>query len=168
MSFEEPNAYNSPLSPPSKPAANPQAPPSGAVTAVMILNYVFGGLNLICGGLVTVSGGLLATLIGSAAQQDPNVNAEEAAVVGGIVGGVAVAIGVVIIIFALPLLIAGYGVGKRAQWGRTLTIVLGFISAALAVLSVLTSNPCGAIFDLAYAITVLVILFNARYAAEFS
>ena len=143
-------------------------PRSGAVTAVAIVNCIFGCLNLVCGGMFVFGGGVLATFINTAAQQDPNINAADATVAAGVVGGLVVVMGVVIMILSLPMLIAGYGVAKRAGWGRILTIILGFMSIVFAVIELVQFNVCGLVFHAGYAIFVLVILFNSRYAAEFA
>ena len=160
------NPYETPLDPAYEKISGP-APPSGAVTAVAIVNFVVGAMNLMCGGALAFGGGVLAAIIGTAAQEDPNFSAEEAAAAAGALGGVVVIIGVVIIIFSLPMFVAGYGVTKRFPWARILTIVLGVISCVFALVDLVQVNLCGLVLHAGYGVFVLVILFNAKYAAEF-
>ena len=159
------NPYETPMKPGYEMGG--PAPPSGAVTAVAIVNFVVGAMNLMCGGALAFGGGLLASVIGTAAREDPNISPEEAAAAAGVVGGVVVAIGVIIIIFSLPMFIAGYGVTKRVQWARILTIVLGVISCLFALVDLVQMNLCGLVLHAGYGVFVLVVLFNAKYAAEF-
>ena len=159
------NPYETPLKPGY--VMSGPAPPSGAVTAVAIVNFIVGAMNLMCGGAIAFGGGLLATVIGTAAREDPNVSAEEAAAAAGILGGVVVVVGVIIIIFSLPMFIAGYGVTKRAEWARILTIVLGVISCVIAVADLVQFNLCGLVIHAGYGAFVLAILFNPKFSAEF-
>jgi hypothetical protein len=167
MSIDDPNM--NPYDAPQKPGGSMDgpAPPSGAVTTVAIMNYVFGGLNLLCGGAIAFGGGFLASFIGMAAQEDPNITGEQAAAAAGILGGVVIIIGVIVMIMALPMIVAGFGVTKRAQWGRILTIVLGIVSGLFALLDLVQFNLCGLVLHAGYAATVLIILFNPQFAAEF-
>jgi hypothetical protein len=142
MSFQDPDEFAVIVGPP---------PRSFAVTVVAVVNYTCGVLNLLCGGFCIVFLFLVAPVF-----EDSGADSGILSVIGsGILG--------VTMIISLPQLIAGYGVGKRSQWGRTLTIVLGFISAVLAVVV-----PALLVLHAGYAVTVLVILFNSQYAAEFA
>jgi hypothetical protein len=143
------------------------APPSGAVTAVAIVNYILGGLQLLCGACFVLGGGVGASFIGAAAANNPDIEGPDAAAAAGMFGGLFLVAGVIVIILGVPMLLAGYGVQKRRQWGRILTLILGGLSALFGVFNLVTLNP-GVIVNAGYAIFVFVILLNSRYAAEFS
>jgi hypothetical protein len=154
---------------------------SGAVTAVAIINFIFGALALACGCFAIVGGGALSAFAGNpefqkqfeqAAQQaaqkqgqplDPQAKQllEQPGKAGGlvmIIGGVAVAIGVAIII-------AGIGVIQRRSWGRILTLVLGVL---WILVNLYPFNFVNLILPVIYCIVVFVILLNSKYAAEFA
>jgi hypothetical protein len=143
---------------------------SGAVTAVGIVNLVLGALDILAGIAVMVGGAAILGLSGAAANQEGVTEEQRKAMaaVGGMGAGIAVAIGVCIMIFGIPLIIAGIGVLKRRNWGRILTIVLGIIAGLLGVLSLLNHSIAGAVIYIAYCILVLVVLFNSKFAKEFA
>ena len=162
-------SFNQPLVPPAK---------SGAVTVVAILNFVFGALWLMCGILMTFAGGMVASFMPQLMEQaakDPNMQAEQRQQLeqmgemgGGVIGGIILAIGIVSMVVGLPTIIAGVGVMQRKSWGRILTIVIGCIAGIIALACLVQFNLCGVVIYAAYAATVLAILFNPRYAAEFA
>jgi hypothetical protein len=152
---------------------------SGAVTAVAVVNFVLGGFLLLCGLVAMLGGALLGNIFGqagAAAKMPQGMDPEQAKVFnqlaqggGGLIATIAAFIGICYLIVAVPAIIAGVGVLKRAQWGRILTLVLGVIAGLFALLS-LASLPAG-IFGLViyggYCVLVFVILLNKQYAAEF-
>jgi hypothetical protein len=148
---------------------------SGAVTAVGVVNYILGGLNLLCGVVAMVAGGFIVRLItGAAAQETANMTPAEqqkAKEALGMLGTLGTAAGIIIgtcgLIFAVLYILAGYGVINRRQWGRVITIILGILAAVGAVLSIFSLNIIGIVVNAAYAIFVLVVLFNSKNAAEF-
>jgi hypothetical protein len=151
--------------------------PSGAVTAVAILDFAFGALWLLCGVIITFAGGMMAQFLPQIMEQaakDPNMTEEQRQqmqqfqdVGAGTVGGIVLVIGVITMLIGIPTIVAGVGVMKRRSWGRILTIVIGVIAAVIGVLNLVQLNICGVIIYGAYAGVVLAILFNPRYAAEF-
>jgi hypothetical protein len=150
---------------------------SGAVTAVAIMNFVFGALWLVCGLMVTLGGGIFAAFMPQIMEQagkDPNMTEEQrqqleqfGKIGGGAVGGIIMVIGIAMMLIGPTAIAAGIGVLKRRNWGRILTIVLGILAGLLALLSLSQLEFCSGIFYAIYAGTVLAILFNSRYAAEF-
>ena len=89
-------------------------------THIRILGWlylVFGVLGLLGAVAVLVAGagsGILASMDSVAA--------------GAIVGGVTVFATIVIVVFALPSLLTGWGLLQRKSWSRVLAIVVGVIS----------------------------------------
>jgi hypothetical protein len=143
---------------------------SGAVTAVAIVNYIFGGLNIICGMVILFAGTMVAKFMGAAIKQDPNLDpqaAKMAEAVGTGLGALVIGIAVFTMIMALPMIIAGYGVQQRREWGRILTLVLGGLSGLLALLSLVQFNICGIVMQGGYCALVFAILLQSKYAAEF-
>jgi uncharacterized membrane protein (DUF2068 family) len=157
---------------------------SGAVTAVAIVNFVLGGLQTLFGLLVMILGPTAMAFItgvakeGTAQIQTQGLSPAEAEKVkqaaqavaqagGGIVAFVAGLIGVCFMIFGVPILVAGFGVLGRRQWGRILTIVMGIICILWGALNLFTGNVVSLAYNLGYGIFVLVVLFNSKFAAEF-
>lgn len=153
---------------------------SGAVTAVGVVNIIFGVLSLLC-GLVIFLGASLIGIGGKAAAQNamPN-NPQGAQAAGGVMamaGAMAAVFAVIFIVFAALYVFAGVGVLKRQQWGRVLTIVLASLSAVGLVINVMQmamgrgafSFPVvsGFAVSAGYVILCLAVLFNRDYAAEF-
>jgi hypothetical protein len=147
-----------------------RAQPSGAVTAVGVVNLVLGGLDILAGILVMVGGAAFLGLGAGAANQEGLTEEQKKAIAGaGAMGaGLIAAIGVCIMIFGIPLILAGIGVLKRRNWGRILTIVLGFIAGLFGVLSLLNHSFVGAVIYIAYCVFVLVVLFSSKFAKEFA
>lgn len=91
------------------------------VRAVAVLFLVFGGLCALVGlGASFLLGGL-GTAIGLSGGDD-------AALGGLILGLTGAALTAIILIVAVPSLIAGWGLLKRRRWARILGIVLAAIS----------------------------------------
>jgi hypothetical protein len=148
---------------------------SGVVTAIGVINIIFGALDVILGLVIMIAGPTLLNVlfhIGSeAASNAPGGNPADAARIRetagaatGIAGMIVAFAGVCVMILAVPVILAGVGVLKRRPWGRILTIILGILAAIGGVIGILT--PAGWL-NIAYAVFVLVVLFNAKYAAEF-
>ena len=146
---------------------------SGAVTAVAVINFVLGGLEILLGLLIMILG---PAILGFALSQvdTSKMTPEQAKQVkqvatqgGGFLAVVTGIMGICIMVFGVPMIIAGIGVIKRRQWGRVLTIVLGSISIAFAVLNLIGLNIIGVLVNGGYAVLVFVILLNKQYAAEF-
>jgi len=160
----------------SDPSSSPTPPGqprqrSDAVTAVAVVNFALGGLQLLCGSCIAVGGGALAAILGFAAQQDRDLAPEEAEQLEQFVqigGGVIVVFGVFYILLAVLLFVAGYGVTKRQNWGRTLTLALGVIAFPLAIPALVVGEWFGGLANLGYAIFVFAVLLNRRYRAEFN
>jgi hypothetical protein len=153
------------------------AEPSGIVTALAIINYVFGGLAVLGGLLVLIAGSWFMGIVGGAAA-DPRLQVQgpagqRAAVqVQGIMSlGAAffVIMSIIVLVVAALYILTGYGLQQRRQWGRILAIVLGVLNA-LAAFSALFSLPrslVSLVISGAYAGLTLAVLFQPQYAEEF-
>jgi hypothetical protein len=166
-------------------------PRSGGVTAVAVLNFVFGGIALACGILGLIGGAFLGAL-SSGASNTPNITIdgkpaggeaskefekaqkdlqEAAKKAGGTLGGLALLVTVLSVVSiaqgALEI-IAGIGLIQRRNWGRILTLILGGLAVILAILNVVQFNIVGLIINVVYAILVFVFLLGPKAAAEFS
>lgn len=155
------NPYASPESP--EPLSRPKRS-RFALTAVASLNYVMGTISLTCGGCYT------SLFIPEGPPRNPGVTL------------VGLVIGLGFIFLSLPPFLAGFGIQRRKQWGRILSLILGVLGGILAVLfgvlavsEFLSSRPPGpfmivlsiSILYGGYTTFVMVILLRPKYAAEF-
>jgi hypothetical protein len=151
--------------------------PSGIVTLLAVINFVFGGFAFLGGLVVMFAGSWFMGMMGAAAA-DPGFQGQgpggqrAAAQVQGIMGmGMAffVIVGVVVLVVAVLYILTGYGLQQRRQWGRILAIVLGVLNglgAACGLLS-LPGSLFSIIINGAYAGLTLGVLFQPQYAEEF-
>jgi hypothetical protein len=68
------------------------------------------------------------------------------------------------------LLVGGIGVFQRKPWGKTLSLVMGFLVGIEAIYVLLTGGQDGifqAVLKIGYAVFVSLVLLNRTYAAEF-
>jgi hypothetical protein len=109
------------------------------VKVVAVICIVFGVLGLLLALFSSVILGLLAGLVGS--------SGEEGAALGSTVLGLAGAVlTTVLIVFAIPSVVAGWGLLMLKPWAR----ILGIIVAAISLIRF----PIGTIFGI-YALWVL-------------
>lgn len=157
MTDFENDPYRSPMEAPSGDDGR------GLITAVAVINYVFGGLSLSCGICFGVLGGgaLAMVFAGGGAQMD-----DPAKMGFGIASAILIAMTAVQILVGLLIVLAGYGVQNYRQWGRILTIVLAAISGILGLLWLLQLSPIG-LLQVGYAIFALVVMLNPQYTKEF-
>ena len=93
------------------------------VKILAVLNIVFGGIGVLIGlGFLLLFGGI-AGIVGFSAQSDP-----EAAVAIPILGLIGMGLMVIILICAVPGIVAGFGLLKFRPWARILTIVLSALN----------------------------------------
>jgi hypothetical protein len=152
------------------------AEPSGAVTALAVLNFVFGGFATLGGLVVMFAGSWFMGMFGAAAndpafQQGPAGQKAVAQMQGFLTMGTAffVFMGVVVIVVAVLYILAGVGLSQRRQWGRILAIILGVLNGlgAFCGLFSLPSSLLGLIINGIYAGLTLGVLFQPQYAEEF-
>jgi hypothetical protein len=91
------------------------------VKVVAILNIVLGGLGVLTALFVLVFFGGMAGLVSS----DPDPDADIGAAALGLLGGVGF---VVIAIFSVPCIIAGWGLLKFRPWAQTLGVVMSILN----------------------------------------
>ena len=121
-----------------------------------------------------MAGGMFAAVIGGIASDLPSDAAGEAEAVGGMIGGIIFATGVVIILLSSIMITSGFGIMQRKQWGRILCLIVGGLAglgALMSLLSIFAGNLPGivpVVVDGGYCAYVFVILLKKQYAAEFS
>ncbi len=118
------------------------------VKVIAALFFVWGGFLLLMSAFAGVLMSVLAGFVGG-------IHEEGAAVGAAVLGLTGAALTTFLIVFAIPHLIAGWGLLKFKRWARILAIVL----AAIALIKI----PFGTLFGI-YA---LVILFRKDTEALF-
>ncbi|MCI0363277.1 MAG: hypothetical protein L0Y44_05075 [Phycisphaerales bacterium] len=137
---------------------------NGGMTAIGILNIVFGGIGTLLSLLAVLGGGLLAAF-GTAAQSQGATNAAGATATGGLV----MVVGFVLLLCWLGLMVGGIGVMKLAPWGRTFSMWCGLVIALLNVYALVTGgfNPFTAVC-LLYGGIVFAMFNTPAWKAAFS
>jgi hypothetical protein len=126
------------------------------VTVIALLNLIVGVLNVACGLLLTAGAGVVASHF--------RYDGPTGAFLGGAIGVLAV----VVLLLAVPNLLAAYGVWVRAYWGYVLALVLAGINGLWALASIFWFDPCSVFLCGGFAIYTFVVLLQSKYAAEFS
>ncbi len=161
-------------------------PRSGLVTAMAVINFVFGGLGILCGILGFLGGAFLASA-GSAGSDferelERQMRQKGVQVPGGQVTSKTVqTVGTIVMITSLVSLLwgagaitGGIGLIGRKNWGRILTLVLAGVSGLLAILSLIQIGSTGAMGLLNvliygfYTVFAFVVLLNPNRAREFA
>jgi len=93
------------------------------VKVVAILYLVFSALGILGALLVLLIFGGAASIVGSTAVDEPG--ARVAIPILGAIGGL---VAVIILIFSVPGLLAGWGLLQYQEWARILTIVLSVLN----------------------------------------
>ncbi len=109
----------------------------GHLTAIAALMFAWAGLVLLFGIVV-----LAATLFGGAVGQSQSGEDD----VFAIAAGAGILTFFILLVAALPALLAGIGIMKRQEWGR----ILGIVVAVLALFNI----PFGTAFGI-YALVIL-------------
>lgn len=112
---------------------------TGGMTAIGILNIIFGSFGTLFSIMFVILGGLFA-VGGMAMESEMGSEAEGMGAAAAAGGGFIALIGIVSVIFGLMTIFAGIGVLKLAPWGRTLTIVCGFGIVGLNLLGIATGG----------------------------
>lgn len=142
---------------------------SRIVTAIGIINFVFSALEMLCGMIMLAGGALAGAVVAQAAKEPGNTDVQKAAtVLGGAIGGLLMLLAGAMIAMGIMSLIAGVGVVKRKNWGRTLTLVLGCLAGIMALINLSQLQIFGVLIDGGYCAFVLAVLLQKKYAAEFS
>lgn len=141
---------------------------TGGMTAIGILNIVFGAFGALGSLLIVLGGGLLAA--GSAAMEasgDPA--AAELSSLGMMGGGFILLIGLVAGVFSILTIVSGIGVLKLAPWGRVLCIVCGIGMFALSGLGIAGGDMgLGNLIGLVYGGLITVLCFTNTWRSAFS
>ena len=85
---------------------------------ITILGYLF----LAQGALMILAAVLVSVVLGGSAALSGDATA------AGVLAGVSGIVWLVLLVLAVPNLLAGWGLLKRAEWGRVLALVMGALS----------------------------------------
>jgi hypothetical protein len=91
------------------------------VKVLAVLNIVLGGIGVAMALVVLLFFGGLAGV----ASSEPDPDAQTGAAFLGLIGGVGA---LVVAVFSLPCVIAGFGLLKFRPWAQTLTIVMSILN----------------------------------------
>jgi hypothetical protein len=147
--------------------ATPKSRPTG-VTIIAILNII-GGITMLLGGITLVAAGTIIPSLPPSAFQNGNLT-EPKVNLSGIspyfFGGIAIAIGGVIIAIGIASFIVAYGLLKGMGWAWIVTVVLSIISIALNAISIATGN-IGGIVSIIISAIILYYLYRPHVRAYF-
>jgi hypothetical protein len=133
---------------------------TSAMTAIGVLNIVFGSLFSLVFLLMILGAGFMAAAGTAMGGQ------EGAAVAAG--GGFLMLIGIAAFAVNLMLLISGFGVLKVAPWGRTLSIAAGGLGVVVYGASLIGSDfSIPVLAALAYCVVLVGMFFTPSWKATF-
>jgi hypothetical protein len=129
--------------------STPKSRPTG-VTIIAILNII-GGIIMLIGAVTLIAiGAILPTLPPSVFNQTElqgNLTAGQAPIPPGapmvpqsLLGGIGIAIGVVLLAIAIVSFVVAYGLLKGLGWAWTVTVILSIISIVLNAISIAAGN----------------------------
>jgi hypothetical protein len=131
------------------------------MTAIGILNIVFGALGAVAGALMVLGAGVLTATGASSVSEEGNMLA--------LGGGILMIIAVVALGVSVMLLASGIGILKVAPWGRTLSIICGVLGMLVHGASLATSSfSITSAAALGYSVLLAVMCFTPAWRAAFS
>ncbi len=140
---------------------------TGGMTAIGVLNIVFGSLGALFALLIVLGGGIVAAL-GAGAEAEFGADAQGAAAASATLGGIVILVGLVALIANAVLAISGIGVLGLKPWGRKLAMICG---GAWAVLNILTLFSGFNLLNLGFAVyggTLVWLFLKPEWKAAFS
>jgi hypothetical protein len=132
--------------------AAPKSRPIG-VTIIAILNII-GGIITLLGGIAFVVAVTIFPALPPSAFNDGNLTDSDIELSGippRFIGGVAIAIGSVLIAIGIVSFIVAYGLLKRMGWAWTVTVVLSIISIVFGTISGTLNAISIAIWNIAFS-----------------
>ena len=139
---------------------------TGGMTAIGVLNIVFGSIGTLMSLLVVLGGGLLAA--GGAAMEAEMAGETEGmgtAVAAG--GGLIAVMGIVGVVACATMIVSGVGVLKLAPWGRMLTIACGSIIALLNIFSMTQGFSITSLLFAGYGVMLVALFMKPDWKAAF-
>lgn len=137
---------------------------TGGMTAVGVINIVFGAIGALFAILIVLGGGMMAAM-GAGMEAEFGAEFEGAAAGAAGLGGIMAIVGIVA---SAAMLFSGIGVLGLKPWGRKLAMICG---GAWAVLNIITLFSGFNLFNLGFAVYggLLVWLFlQPEWKAAFS
>jgi hypothetical protein len=153
--------------------ATPKFRPTG-VTIIAILSII-GGVIMLFGGVALLTAGIILPSLPPSAFQNGNLTIDGNLTGSGMplsgippsfFGGVAIAIGGVLIAIGIVSFIVAYGLLKGLGWAWTVTIILEIISIVLNAISIATGN-IGGIVSIIISGIILYYLYRPHVKAYF-
>lgn len=134
---------------------------TGSMTAMGILNIVFGALGTLVFSLMMLGAGILTAAGTSSTTEEGGMLAMG--------GGILMLIGVVGLAINVMLLASGIGVLKVAPWGRKLSIIYGGLGLVVYGGSLATAEfSITTVVALGYCVLLLALCFTPGWRAAFS
>ena len=93
----------------------------GVITAVSIIDYIYGALSIILAALLLLGGTLLSAL-------GPLRNMFPDELLGGLVGGVIVLVSLIVLAFGILYVILGKAIKEFKMWAKIVQIILAIFS----------------------------------------
>ncbi len=121
---------------------------TGGMTAVGVLNIVFGAIGALFAILIVLGGGMMAAM-GAGMEAEFGAEFEGAAAGAAGLGGIMAIVGIVAFGASAAMLFSGIGVLGLKPWGRKLAMVCG---GAWAVLNIITLFSGFNLFNLGFAV----------------
>ena len=138
-------------------SAGPVKRPTG-VTIIAILNII-GGIIMLIGGIAAAAAGAILPSL-SISQSDLS------GVPPILLGGGAIAIGIILIIIGILSFVVAHGLLKGRGWAWTLTLILSVISIVLNAISIVTGN-FGGIISIIISSVIIYYLYRPHVKAFF-
>ena len=140
---------------------------TGGMTAIGVLNIVFGTIGTLLMVVVVLLGGLLAA---GGAAMEAEAAAADAEGMGTMVaagGGIIAVMGIIGLLASAALAVSGIGVLKLAPWGRILTMVCGGSICGLQVLSMLQGFSITSLLVAGYGAMLIGLFMKPEWKAAF-
>ncbi len=140
---------------------------TGGMTAIGVLNIVFGALGALFAILIVLGGGMVAAM-GAGMEAEFGAEFQGATASTASLGGIMAIVGIVAFGASAAMVFSGIGVLGLKPWGRKLAMVCG---GAWAVLNIITLFSGFSVFNLGLAVYggLLVWLFlKPQWKAAFS
>lgn len=112
---------------------------NGNVTAIAVLQFIFGGVIILFGLLLAILGGSISSIVG---QQFSQFGGETWGTLGAVMF---IVIGLTMALFGVPSIIAATGLIRYKEWGRIFTLVMATIAGISAVFSIIDLDLMGAL-----------------------
>lgn len=141
---------------------------TGGMTAIGVLNIIFGSLGTLLCLLMVVGGGLLAAG-GAAMEAELGAEAEGLGATAATGGAIVVLIGLAGAVAWILMFVGGIGVLKVASWGCKMSLIGAVCVALLNLVSLFTGGfGITNVLMIGYCVTVVALFMKPEWKAAFS